>query len=146
MSSGGAVKRARKKAPTKGQKDYMAKLRDPRWQKHKNEVLERDCYTCTWCRAGLNDGRNLQVHHGFYSREFESPWEYPKASLFTLCEKCHEQAEVLKRQVLERLGHLHPKYHHHIYNDLLAAVEALKEGEPFEPLDAPWAIKSTDAA
>lgn len=136
--SGGGVKR---KAPTKAQKAYMAKLRDPRWQKHKNEVLDRDGYTCTWCRAGLEDGRNLQVHHGFYSRELEHPWEYPKESLFTLCERCHEQAEVIKRQVYEALGHLHPKYQHHFYNDLLGALEALKRGEPFDELTVPWAVE-----
>ena len=119
MSSGGAAKRKR---TTKRQRDYMEKLRDPRWQKKKNGVLERDDYTCTWCGAGLNDGRNLQVHHGFYSRDFENPWEYPKASLYPLCERCHEQAEVVKRQVYEALGHLHPKYQHHFFNDLLGAL------------------------
>lgn len=137
MKSGREVKRRRQ---TKGQKNYMAKLRDPRWQKHKNGVLERDGYTCTWCGAGLEDGRNLQVHHGFYSRELENPWEYPIDSLYTLCEKCHEQAEVLKSQVLERLGHLHPKYHHHIYYDLVSAIEKLEAGGAFAELELPWAV------
>lgn len=140
MSSGGAVKRKR---ATKGQKVYMAKLRDPRWQEKKNNVLMRDDYTCTWCGSGRTGGRNLQVHHGFYSRAFENPWEYPSESLFTLCEKCHEQAEVLKRQVLEALGHLHPKYHHHIYNDLLGALEELKRGGTFDELEVPWAVKAS---
>lgn len=139
MSSGG-VKRARKKAPTKGQKEYMAKLRDPRWQEHKNNVLLRDDYTCTWCGSGRKGGRNLQVHHGFYSREFENPWEYPMESLFTLCELCHKQAEVVKQQVYRALGHLHPKYQHHVYADIVGATDELKNGAEFEELDVPWAV------
>ena len=132
--------RRKRKAPTKGQKEYMAKLRDPRWQKHRNDVLARDAYTCTWCKAGLEDGRNLQVHHGFYSREYENPWEYPSESLFTLCERCHEQAEVVKRQVYEALGHLHPKYQHHFYSDLVGALEEIRGGGSFEELEVPWSV------
>lgn len=138
MSSGGAAKRKR---TTKRQRDYMEKLRDPRWQKKKNGVLERDDYTCTWCGAGLNDGRNLQVHHGFYSRDYDNPWEYPNESLFTLCESCHQQAEVIRAQVYQALGHLHPKYHHHTYYDLLEVIERLKAGATFEVLEVPWAVK-----
>ena len=137
MSGGGAVKRKR---PTKRQTEYMAKLRDPRWQKHKNEVLERDEYTCTWCGAGLNDGRNLQVHHGFYAKKYDNPWEYPKLSLFTLCEKCHEKAEKLRRDVYEQLGHLHPKFFHHIFHDLEEANEKLSNGGVFEELEVPWTV------
>jgi len=135
-----------KKKPTKGQKDYMTRLRDPRWQKKKNGILERDAYECTWCRAGVDDGRNLQVHHGYYSREFEGPWEYPDASLFTLCEKCHPQAEMTRKQVLEQLGHLPPQLHHHVYYGIQEMLESLAEGEVIDELEVPWSVKKGEAA
>ena len=137
--SGGAVGSARRRL-TKGQKEYLAKLRDPRWQLMKAKVLERDGYTCTWCGAGVDDGRNLQVHHGFYSKEFEGPWEYPDESLFTLCEKCHPAAENVRAQVLEALGKLHPRYHHHVYADIIGAIEELARGGSFDELEVPWAV------
>lgn len=143
MSGGGKAKRKRL---TKRQKEYLEKLRDPRWQKLRNSVLERDGYTCTWCRAGVNDGRNLQVHHGFYSKEFEGPWGYPPESLFTLCEKCHPAAEDVRAQVLEALGKLHPRYHHHVHADMLGAIEELARGGTSEELEVAWAIKRKDAA
>lgn len=133
--------RRKRKAPTKGQKEYMVKLRDPRWQKCRLEVFERDVWQCTWCKAGELDRRNLQVHHGFYSREFENPWEYPRDSLFTLCEKCHKQAEVIKQQVYAALGHLHAKYQHHVHADILRALEELEKGGRFEELEVPWAVE-----
>ena len=130
MRSAGRVRR------TKRQREYMAKLRDPRWQKRKNEVLARDGYHCAWCRAGVDHGRNLQVHHGYYDRSIENPWEYPEGSLWTLCEYCHEQAEVLRQQVYEVLGYLAPQYHHHVFDGLQELLEALKRGEEVEALEA----------
>lgn len=135
-----------KKKLTKGQQDYMAKLRDPRWQKKKNRCLESDDYTCTWCGTDENGGLNLQVHHGFYSREFKNPWEYPDESLFTLCEKCHPQAESVRDQIKEALGHLPPQFHHHIFYAIQGLFDALENGEPLEALELPWAVKPKEAA
>lgn len=122
---------AGKKRFTKAQKDYMEKLRDPRWQKKKNGVLERDSYTCTWCRAGLDDGRNLQVHHGYYAPRSAGmePWDYPDASLFTLCYDCHEQAESLKQELNVLQGHVPPQYQHQVFYFMQELLEALAAGE-----------------
>ena len=137
MSGRGGAKRKRL---TKGQKEYLAKLRDPRWQKYRLEVFERDGWQCTWCRAGEQGGRNLQVHHGFYNRELEFPWEYPKEATFTLCERCHPQAEIIKQQVYEALGRLHPRYHHHVHADIVGAIQAMEQGKEFDELTVPWAV------
>ena len=125
----------RKKPPTKRQKEYMTKLRDPRWQKKKNGVLDRDGYACTWCGSGLEGGRNLQVHHGYYSKGFE-PWDYPDESLFTLCAPCHEQAEVLKQQLFEVQGYIPPQFHHHVFYFMQELLEALRAGQQIEALAA----------
>lgn len=62
---------------------YSEKLRDPRWQKKRLEVMNRDSFTCLAC----NDKEStLNVHHKQYHGD---PWEAPMDSLETLCEECH---------------------------------------------------------
>ena len=64
---------------------YAELLRDPRWQKKRLEILQRDSWTCRSC--GASD-RPLHVHHTWYERE-RAPWDYPEDSLVALCEECH---------------------------------------------------------
>jgi len=64
---------------------YSEKLKDPRWQKLRLEVFERDEWTCNACCASEN---TLNVHHSYYYPEKE-PWEYPLDSFITLCDNCH---------------------------------------------------------
>ena len=70
--------------------DYNDKLRDPRWQKRRLEIMERDNFTCQICGSGLNDGEPLNVHHKKYINGKEI-WEYSDGMLITLCEKCHKK-------------------------------------------------------
>lgn len=67
-------------------KSYSEKLKDPRWQKKRLEIFERDKWVCQKC--GSNE-ETLHVHHLYYERDKE-PWEYPRSSLLTLCLDCHE--------------------------------------------------------
>lgn len=64
---------------------YSDKLRDPRWQKKRLTILDRDGWKCLSC--GSSD-KQLQVHHVVYRRI--DPWEYPDSVLQTLCEPCHK--------------------------------------------------------
>lgn len=64
---------------------YIELLKDPRWQKKRLEIMERDDWKCTMCE---DEGRTLHVHHCYYERD-KMPWEYPSRSLVTLCEDCH---------------------------------------------------------
>lgn len=66
---------------------YAALRRDPRWQKKRLEVMERDEFKCRHC--GSADG-TLNVDHAYYVKG-RMPWQYPMFSLTTLCEDCHEQ-------------------------------------------------------
>jgi hypothetical protein len=66
-------------------KSYADKLKDPRWQKKRLAVLERDQFRCQFCG---NEGKELHVHHLRYDYDKE-PWELQSAYLLTLCCDCH---------------------------------------------------------
>jgi hypothetical protein len=65
---------------------YSEKLKDPRWQKKRLEVLERDGWKCRLCGE---EEKTLHVHHLVYMKGFE-PWEVPSGLLLTVCEECHK--------------------------------------------------------
>jgi hypothetical protein len=65
---------------------YSEKLKDPRWQKKRLEIFERDKWTCQFCG---DTESTLVVHHLEYIPGRE-PWEYDNSYLLTLCEGCHE--------------------------------------------------------
>lgn len=66
-------------------KTYAEKLKDPRWQKKRLEIMQRDDFKCTQCNSSK---KTLHVHHRFYLKGSE-PWEYENDALRTLCEQCH---------------------------------------------------------
>lgn len=74
---------------------YSEKLKDPRWQKKRLKILERDHFRCMDC---FSDEKTLHVHHLFYSKGLE-PWEYNDQQLLTLCEHCHIRME--ERQIVQ---------------------------------------------
>ena len=65
---------------------YAEKLKDPRWQKKRLQIFERDKWICRICRRG---DKPLTVHHSCYLPK-RQPWEYDDAFLFTACDECHE--------------------------------------------------------
>ena len=65
---------------------YYDKLKDPRWQRKRLEVLQRDDFTCLAC--GAKDDQ-LHVHHCYYVSG-RDPWQYGGEALKTLCTKCHD--------------------------------------------------------
>lgn len=81
-------------------KSYIEKLKDPRWQKKRLEILSRDNFFCKNCD---DDTKTLHVHHCGYSTIYKNPWDYPNGWLLTLCEDCHEaETKYLK----DRKGYL----------------------------------------
>lgn len=62
---------------------YADKLKDPRWQKKRLEIMQRDGFMCVWC---YDESSTLHVHHLEYRND---PWDVPNSSLITLCEDCH---------------------------------------------------------
>lgn len=66
-------------------KEYSNKLKNPRWQRFRLEVMQRDDFKCCWCGSG---DRFLNVHHTKYFKNTD-PWDYPLDLMQTLCEGCH---------------------------------------------------------
>lgn len=67
---------------------YSEKLKDPRWQKKRLEIMERDIWACRLCGDTETE---LHVHHENYNGE---PWE--SDNLITLCKYCHFLIEELR--------------------------------------------------
>src|SRR5262245_55772347 len=76
---------------------YQKKLLDPRWQKMRLQVFERDEWCCQRC---FSSEETLHVHHRYYTRDTD-PWDYPMEALVTLCETCHEE-ETIERPIQEK--------------------------------------------
>lgn len=62
---------------------YSEKLRNPKWQRKRLEILQRDDFTCCLCGDKETE---LHVHHLKYTGE---PHEAPSDNLETLCKHCH---------------------------------------------------------
>lgn len=64
---------------------YSELLKNPKWQKVRLEVMNRDNWKCTRCKK---TDKTLNVHHTEYHKG-KKPWEYDIKFLVTLCENCH---------------------------------------------------------
>ena len=67
-------------------KTYSDLLKDPRWQKKRIGILQRDNFKCKACES---DDKTLHVHHVKYDEDL-LPWEFDDYDLVTLCEDCHK--------------------------------------------------------
>jgi hypothetical protein len=79
-------------------KTYSDKLKDPRWQKKRLEVLNRDKFVCQCC---YDDSSTLHVHHLKYNNC--DPWDIESNYLITLCEDCHIVEEEEYKKSIEDL-------------------------------------------
>ena len=64
---------------------YKEKLLDPRWQKKRLGVLERDGWECQSCG---DTETTLHIHHKKYNGC--DPWDIEDCYLTTLCKECHD--------------------------------------------------------
>lgn len=81
---------------------YADLLKDPRWQKKRLQILNRDEFTCRNCGLGT---KTLHVHHKVYFKQKTNPWDYPDNLLVTLCEECHAEVSTgMADAILELTG------------------------------------------
>lgn len=71
--------------------NYTSKLKDPRWQKKRLQILDRDNFTCQYC---TDTETELHIHHTKYTSQ--NPWEAKLEDLITLCKHCHAVSEYYK--------------------------------------------------
>ena len=80
------------------QASYGALLFRPEWRNRREQILQRDQFTCQFC--GNTEKSELQVHHRQYHyvarfEAFRLPWEYPDECLVTICKRCHDKGHAL---------------------------------------------------
>ncbi len=83
-------------------KTWADNYKDPRWQKKRLEIMERDGFKCRSCGSA---DKTLNVHHAYYDKG-KMPWEYPSRSLTTLCEECHKHRHGMQKIMLTEIGML----------------------------------------
>ena len=76
---------------------YADKLKDPRWQKKRLEILDKNDWCCQRC---FDSELTLHVHHKAYIKG-RSPWEYEDSELTVLCESCHENETASIKPVID---------------------------------------------
>jgi len=80
---------------------YSEKLKDPRWQKKRLEILNRDEWTCQQCFS-TSETSILNVHHLRYFSNLD-PWDYDAEHLLTLCKECHGKETLSRKRAEFRL-------------------------------------------
>lgn len=112
---------------------YSDKLKDPRWQKKRLEILERDNWTCRLCES---DRKSLNVHHKYYSNKVNL-WEYPNESLITYCEKCHSHIHRIIKQIcnlMTNVPDVKKSDYAHVITLSLAMMQSIKNENIIETI------------
>lgn len=84
---------------------YADPLKDPRWQRKRLEVLQREGWKCEGCGDHTS---TLHVHHRQYLKS-RNPWDYPDDLLQVLCETCHSRISERRAALQSLIGQLDSK-------------------------------------
>jgi hypothetical protein len=121
-------------------RSYAELLKDPRWQRRRLEILQRDGWRCVECSSAR---KTLHVDHRRYSRG--APWEVDDADLQTLCEGCHGRVTALRKEVADWVARQSIRELEHIVG-LLRAMDcmrhparAIRADNIFQAHGASWA-------
>ena len=80
---------------------YAEQIKDPRWQKKRLEIMERDKFMCRSC---FSEEDTLHVHHTMYFKN-RLIFDYDNRYLLTLCEDCHESITIAINNSKELLAY-----------------------------------------
>ena len=111
-------------------KEYLLKLKDPRWLKKRASVIDNDKHKC--CICGRSDKEvTLQVHHIEYKNDLD-PWDYSDEDLITLCQNCHFketiEEEVRKFYINNKsLQNSSKRLKNYIRNEIIKAIKSGKK-------------------
>lgn len=74
---------------------YQKQLADPKWQRKRLEIFQRDNFTCKRCGS---TEKELHVHHNYYIFGKDA-WDYPDDCYLTLCFECHKNEDLNKEEL-----------------------------------------------
>jgi 5-methylcytosine-specific restriction endonuclease McrA len=124
--------------PSKAAWTYTAKLKDPRWQKKRLEVLQCADWACEVCKDTKS---MLHVHHKQYFKG-RAPWEYDGDQLAVLCEACHKSTHNTPDILIEVTSRLPVDHEKWIDRKkaaaLLAGAMGLEDYKPDNNIEAAW--------
>lgn len=99
--------------------EYYKKLKDPRWQKKRLEILKRDDFACKICG---DTESTLHIHHRKYSNG--DPWDIDEQYLITLCENCHHsEQDCIQNAIRELSDAVRQKFFSSEIMDLAMAIK-----------------------
>jgi len=75
--------------------NYSDLLKDPRWQKKRLEIFNRDKFACKLCK---DKETTLHIHHLKYN---VFPWESKNTDLITLCKHCHDEISMINNKDID---------------------------------------------
>lgn len=75
---------------------YAQRLKDPRWQKKRLELLNKAHWTCEECKA-VEPADGLQIYHVFYMLG-KLPWEHDDRIMMVLCDGCHKRRQKVEQE------------------------------------------------
>lgn len=78
---------------------YSDKLKDPRWQRKRLEIFQRDGFKCMVCYTEI---KTLHVHHLKYNGK--DPWCIENSALVTVCVDCHNMEKKNKGVIEKKLS------------------------------------------
>lgn len=105
---------------------YSELLQDPRWQKKRLEIMQRDDFTCLDC--GATD-KQLHVHHCRYEKGLK-PWDYRDDELRTECWECHKERQDIEHDVKMEFARLLAKLSTAQLCDTMCGIMRCHEYEP----------------
>ncbi len=109
---------------------YAEKLKDPRWQKMRLRIFERDEFTCRYCGDVES---TLHIHHKIYRNNCD-PWEYEESDLITLCEECHsEEREQISKTVKALIDAVKRNFFSGDILNIAIGFDAIKFPSPYVP-------------
>jgi 5-methylcytosine-specific restriction endonuclease McrA len=107
-------------------KAYADKLKDPRWQRRRLQILQKSDFSCMKCDA---EDQTLHVHHLIYEKGKE-PWEYSDELLVPLCDQCHKEVAETQLNISRLLAHFPVEFLDQLNDAIVDIVTA--PDHPFE--------------
>lgn len=104
--------------------EFFDQYKDPRWQKKRLEIMERDEFSCQCCYETESE---LNVHHRKYIKD-KKIWEYNNDQLVTLCDNCHKEVHITKDRINDLISDI-PEIFLDKFLDILPSIISLDPGK-----------------